>query len=263
MMAGRVQRQRLFGLLLAAVVLLAWGLLWAWAGSPWGRYLDHGDWTLSGPAAQLCRSIPGGTWLVPALLTSAAWLLMIAAMMVPSSYPLFSAFDRVASGRPDRRWLLAQLVAGYVAAWFAFGAVAHALHALLLAGVAALPWLAFHAAWIGAATVALAGAFQFSALKHRCLEKCRTPTSFVIEHWRGRAHARQAFLLGWHHGLFCVGCCWALMLLMFVVGTGSLGWMLMLAGLMAIEKNLAWGRHLSAPLGGALLAWAAWIAWTA
>ena len=64
-------------------------------------------------------------------------------------------------------------------------------------------------------------------------------------------------MLGAHHGLFCVGCCWALMLLMFALGTGSLGWMLLLAAVMAVEKNLPWGRRLSAPLGVALLAWAA------
>ena len=114
--------------------------------------------------------------------------------------------------------------------------------------------------WLGSAVIAMAGAFQFSALKHRCLDKCRTPLSFVIEHWRGAAPQREAFALGAHHGLFCVGCCWALMLLMFAVGTGSLGWMLLLAAVMAIEKNLPWGRRLSAPLGVALLGWAAVLA---
>jgi predicted metal-binding membrane protein len=66
--------------------------------------------------------------------------------------------------------------------------------------------------------------------------------------------------LGAHHGLYCLGCCWALMLLMFVVGMGSVGWMLLLGALMAAEKNLRWGRRLSAPLGLALLAWSGWIA---
>jgi predicted metal-binding membrane protein len=81
--------------------------------------------------------------------------------------------------------------------------------------------------------------------------------SFVIEHWRGRDHRRNAFRLGLRHGVFCVGCCWALMLLMFAVGTGNVGWMLALGAVMAIEKNTRWGRHLSAPLGAALLAAAA------
>jgi len=257
---GSGARERTFVPLLAALVLLAWFALWAWASSPWGRYLDHGDWTLSGPAAALCRAIPGGTWLVPALLYGSAWVLMTAAMMLPSTWPLFSAFERVLGARADRARLLALLGLGYVAVWGAFGLAAHALHGVLLAGVAALPALARRGEWIGAGVVMLAGAFQFSPLKHRCLEQCRTPMSFVMSRWRGRAPERDAFALGAHHGLFCVGCCWALMLLMFLVGAGSLGWMLVLAALMAVEKNLVWGRHLSAPLGLALLAWGAWLA---
>jgi predicted metal-binding membrane protein len=83
--------------------------------------------------------------------------------------------------------------------------------------------------------------------------------TFVVQHWRGRDQRRQALLLGIHHGLYCVGCCWALMLLMFVVGTGSVGWMLALGAVMAAEKNFPWGRRLSAPLGIGLLAWSAWI----
>ena len=243
-----------------SLVVVAWFALWAWARSPYGRYLDHGDWTVSGPAAFLCRAIPGGAIVVPAVLYGTAWILMTAAMMLPSTLPLFEAFDRVAAGRADRARLLALLGAGYVAVWGVFGLLVHALHALLLAAVAGVPALAWHGGLVGAATIALAGAFQFSRLKHRCLEQCRTPLSFVMSHWRGRAPARHAFALGAHHGLFCVGCCWALMLLMFLVGAGSLGWMLVLAALMAIEKNFAWGRHLSAPLGVALLAWGALLA---
>jgi predicted metal-binding membrane protein len=111
-------------------------------------------------------------------------------------------------------------------------------------------------AWIiGCGILMLAGAYQFMPLKYACLEKCRTPLSFITAYWQGR-HARgQAFRLGLRHGLFCVGCCWSLMLLMFVVGVGSLGWMLVLGALMALEKNLPWGRRLSAPLGALLLGW--------
>ncbi len=101
----------------------------------------------------------------------------------------------------------------------------------------------------------LAGAFQFSSLKYRCLEKCRAPLSFLSQHWRGTGQSAQALLLGAHHGLFCIGCCWALMLLMFAVGTGNVGWMMGLGAIMAIEKNVSWGRRLSTPLGVGLLAW--------
>jgi predicted metal-binding membrane protein len=250
------RHRRLFLVVLAALIALAWLALWAWGRSPYGRYLDHDDWTATGPAAFLCRVVPGGYVVVPVLLYGAAWILMTAAMMLPTTLPLFDAFDRLTARRADHGRLLALLGLGYMMVWGAFGMLAHALHSALLSLIGSVPTLAWHGWLIGAVTIALAGAFQFSSLKHRCLERCRTPLSFVIEHWRGQAQARHAFALGAHHGLFCVGCCWALMLLMFALGTGSLGWMLLLAALMAIEKNVRWGRRLSTPLGAALLAWA-------
>ena len=253
------RHRRVFVPLLAGLVLLAWLALWAWARSPYGRYLDHGDWTLSGPAAALCRAIPAGSIVVPAAMYAVAWVLMTAAMMLPSTFPLFDAFDRVTSARPDRLRLLALFGVGYVGAWGVFGVLAHGLHEAMLRWIDAVPVLGARSWMIGAATLAAAGAFQFSRLKHRCLDKCRTPRSFVIQHWRGLAPQRNAFALGVHHGVFCIGCCWALMMLMFVVGAGSLGWMLLLAAVMAVEKNLPWGRRLSTPLGLALLAWAAWV----
>ncbi len=130
---------------------------------------------------------------------------------------------------------------------------AHSLDWLVHESVARSPWLAVHGWVLGAGVIAAAGIFQFTDLKYRCLEKCRTPFSFITQHWSGRAHRWQSFLLGAHHGAFCVGCCWALMLLMFVVGTGSIGWMLLLGAIMAVEKNMPWGKKISTPLGVALL----------
>lgn len=254
---GAGRHRRVFLPILAALVALAWAALWAWARSPYARYLEHEDWTASGPAAFLCRAVPAGDVVVPLVLYAAAWILMTAAMMLPTTLPLFNTFDRLTAQRADHGRLLVLLGLGYMAVWGAFGLLAHVLHSAVLALLARMPTLAWHGWLIGAAVIALAGAFQFSSLKHRCLEKCRTPLTFVIEHWRGQAQARLAFALGAHHGLFCVGCCWALMLLMFAVGTGSLGWMLLLAAVMAIEKNFSWGRRLSAPLGVALLGWSA------
>jgi predicted metal-binding membrane protein len=251
---NRQRHRRVLLPVLAGIVALAWFALWAWARSPYGRYLEHGDWTVSGPAAALCGWVPGGEVVVPLALSGAGWLLMIAAMMLPSTLPLFDVFDRIAAARPDRGRLLWMLGLGYGAVWALFGLVAHGLHALLLAAVAASPLLAWHAGLFGAATLALAGAFQFTALKRRCLEECRTPTSFVMRHWHAGGGPAAAFRLGARHGVFCVGCCWALMLLMFLVGAGSLGWMLVLGAVMAIEKNFAWGRHLGTPLGVVLIA---------
>jgi predicted metal-binding membrane protein len=245
----------LIGLLLGG----AWLVLWLWAASPYARYLDHGAWLRTGVAGALCQALPAGELLLPALLYTGGWLLMTAAMMLPTALPLLEIFRRTIASRADRYWLLILLIAGYLAVWGAFGLIAHLADLGVQALVRQSPWVTFNAWTIGAAALALAGLFQFSALKYRCLEQCRTPFAFVARHWRGESASREALMLGAHHGLYCVGCCWALMLLMFVVGTGSVGWMLLLGAVMAVEKNLPWGRRLSAPLGLALLAWSGWI----
>ena len=240
--------------LLCGLIALAWFALALWDFSPYGRYLAHGDSFEIGALAEICRALPQGTIVVPALIYAASWLLMSAAMMLPTTLPLIAIFRRLTAARADRNVLVALVILGYLVVWGAFGLTVHLIDALIHLLVRLSPWLTLNGWAMGAAVLAVAGAFQFSALKYRCLDKCRTPLSFVIEHWRGRAERRQALALGLHHGLFCVGCCWAIMLLMFVIGTGSLGWMLMLAAVMAVEKNMPWGRRLSAPLGVALLA---------
>jgi predicted metal-binding membrane protein len=247
---------RALGALLLALSVLAWAILWWWSASPYSRYLVHGGWSDLALVAALCRALPQGSIVVPALLHALAWVLMIAAMMLPTTYPLLALFRRIVAARSDRRALLALLLAGFVAVWFAFGLVAHAADEALQWSVLQSPRLVTHGWIVGAIVLAGAGAFQFSALKYRCLEQCHTPFSFIMARWHGRAPRREAWRIGVDHGLFCLGCCWALMLLMFVVGTGNVGWMLVLAGVMAAEKNLPWGRRLRTPLGLGLLGWA-------
>jgi predicted metal-binding membrane protein len=240
-----------------ALITLSWVTLLAWESSPYGRYLDHGDWTALGLAGAFCASLPAGTIVLPALLYAGGWGLMSSAMMLPTALPLIRLFDRMIATHPQRTVLHTLLIAGYLLAWGGFGLLAHALDAGLHAALARSVWLATHA-WIpGAAVLGIAGGFQFSRLKYRCLDACRSPLAFLNSHWRGPQPRREAFGLGLAHGLYCVGCCWALMLLMFLVGTGSVGWMLLLGLVMAIEKNHPWGRHLARPLGAGLLAGAA------
>lgn len=236
---------------------LAWFALWLLERSPYGRYLRHEPWDTPWLRDGICRILPAGDVLVPGLVHVAGWTVMTAAMMLPTTLPLLEIFRRLTARRSDRRPLMGWLVTGYLGIWSLFGIAVHLLDFSLHALVRGSPWLTFNAWVFGAGALGLAGLFQFSALKYRCLDRCRTPLGFVIEHWRGDSARRQAVLLGVRHGMFCVGCCWALMLLMFAVGTGSIGWMLVLGALMAAEKNLPWGRRLSAPLGVALLGWAA------
>src|SRR5438874_6419934 len=241
--------------LVAALSLGAWGVLAVWSASPYVRYLEHGGWDRLDALTALCRSLPRGEFVVPAALYGFAWLLMIAAMMLPTTLPLLGIFNRVTGSRPDAGALLARVIGGYAVAWLGFGLLAHGLDSALHVAASNIDWLIGRGELAGAAILAAAGAFQFSALKYRCLERCRTPFAFINERWHGRRPAYEAFRIGFDHGVFCVGCCWALMLVMFVVGMGSLGWMLLLAAAMAAEKNLPWGRRLRTPIGLGLIAW--------
>ncbi len=252
-----MERRGAFLPVVGSLVALAWLTLALWERSPYGRYLDHGDWTAGGLAAQICRVLPDGPLLLPA----PALCRRVAADVGgddAAEHPCRCSRFSAASAAPgsDRHLLMALVVAGYLGVWLLFGIAARGLD-LAAHGLAGGAVLAPHAWLLGATVIALAGLFELSPLKHLCLDKCRTPMSFVIQHWRGSAHRRQALLLGVHHGAFCVGCCWAIMLVMLVVGMGNVGLMLMLGAIMAIEKNVTWGARMSTPLGAALLCWAA------
>jgi predicted metal-binding membrane protein len=241
--------------LVAALSIAAWGTLAGWSASPYARYLDHGGWGEPGLLAALCRSLPQGEFAILALLYPLAWLLMITAMMLPTTLPLLAIFSRMTASRPDADALLARVGLGYAVAWLGFGLLAHGLDSLLHLAAANSGWLVGRGELVGALVLVGAGAFQFSALKYRCLERCQAPFAFVTSRWHGHHPYREALRVGLDHGLFCIGCCWALMLVMFVVGMGNLGWMLVVAAAMAAEKNLPWGRRLRAPLGVGLIAW--------
>lgn len=251
------QHPRLFLGLWATLFALAWATLWIWQHSPWGRYLDHGDWTRAGVAQSLCASLPAGEWLVPLSFYAGGWLLMSAAMMLPTALPLMHRFRAMTRPRGDGLRLMTLLVVGYLAVWLGFGVLAHLLDLAVHRGATRVDWLVFNGWAIGAGVIAIAGLFQFSRLKDFCLERCRAPMGFVLRHWRGPHPHRAALAIGLNHGLYCVGCCWALMLLMFVTGTASVGWMLLLCIVMAAEKTLPGGARLARPIGGILIALAA------
>ncbi len=235
--------RRLFLPLVTALIALAWLTLGVWGQSPSGRYLSHHS----------LEAVRGSGLLM--LVFIAGWTLMVVAMMLPTSLPLVMLFQRLIRQREDRLTLVLLLIGGYLSIWMLFGSAIYVGDAILHEGVERLAWLSANAWAISAATLALAGLYQFTPLKYWCLDKCRSPLSFILQHWHGRAEALHAFQLGLHHGLFCLGCCWTLMLLMFAVGVGNLGWMLVLGTVMAVEKNMPWGCKLSAPLGLALIAW--------
>ncbi len=184
-----------------------------------------------------------------------AWQAMIAAMMLPSALPLVRLFARTSARQPRPGLAMGAFLGGYAAVWTAFGAVAFIGDIAVHATVDSMPWLARHDWLIAGTALALAGAFQFSSLKDACLRECRHPGAYILSHYqRG---ARGAFRLGRGHAVYCLGCCWALMLVMFGAGVANLWWMAALTGLMVYEKTAPGGRRAVPIAGAAFLALAA------
>lgn len=167
------------------------------------------------------------------------WVVMMAAMMFPSVWPMVAVYDGIRRARragPRRiTWLV---IGGYLLVWTVWGLAAFGA---IAAGRAAfgdfLPWDGA-GRWVAAGIVGLAAVYQLTPIKNACLSRCRGPLMFVMENWRpGPAGALR---MGIVHGAWCVGCCWALMVALFAVGVMSVGWMAFIAGLIAIEKLLPW-----------------------
>jgi predicted metal-binding membrane protein len=184
-----------------------------------------------------------------------AWQLMIVAMMLPSALPMVRGFMAVAVDQPRPAAVVAAFLGGYATVWTVFGAAAFAGDVVVHHTVDAWPWLHEHAWLIAGGTLGIAGAFQFSSLKDRCLTECRHPGAFLLRYYRRGTGA--AFALGARHGLFCVGCCWALMLVMFGAGIANLWWMAALTALMVYEKTAPSGNRAVPVAGIALLTAAA------
>jgi predicted metal-binding membrane protein len=230
--------------LTGSLALGAWGAIVAWGASPWARFADHGGTATLPPPTAL------GVFVV-------AWVVMLAAMMLPTTTGLVAAFAVVVGRRHDRRRLLAALFTGYLGIWVAVGAAFFVADGALHG--ADRRWgLVEERGWLLLAlALGVAGAYQFSAGKRRCLTRCRSPHGLLLTRWRGRAPVAEAGRIGIEHGWSCIGCCWALMLVAFAVGSGSLGWMLALTAAMTLEKTGRSGGSWSGPIGIVLLVTAA------
>lgn len=181
--------------------------------------------------------------------TFAMWFVMMVGMMTPSVTPTVLLFDRInRPGHPDSPYTrTACFVAGYLAVWLAFSVIATWLQIELIAagwidamGVSAHP--------LGTAAVLFAvGVYQWLPAKAACLEHCRAPAEFLVA--AHRPGARGAFRMGLHHGLYCLGCCWLLMGLLFVGGVMNLVWVAAISALVIAEKLLAHGQWLHRFIG--------------
>jgi predicted metal-binding membrane protein len=180
----------------------------------------------------------------------AMWVIMMGAMMLPSAAPMvlsFAALNRKGAGRS--RTLL--FIGAYLALWAAFGGAATILQWGLQSFGWITPMIVSTSVGLSATLLLIAGVFQFSPLKRACLRACRSPLGFLISDWR------QGLAGAWHmgvrHGLYCLGCCWALMTLLSVGGAMNLPWIAALASLVAIEKLAPRGQLIAQLLGGAMI----------
>jgi len=197
--------------------------------------------------------------LVALFVFLACWQVMTVGMMMPSSMPM--VYMIVHAGRQQSRphAVPGAFLAGYAVVWTVFALVAFLGDTQIHWLVDHWPWLDTHSWVIGATTFAIAGIFQFSPLKGRCLKQCRSPFGFFVRSYRKGVGA--AWRLGLRHGTFCLGCCWALMLVMFGIGVGSLMSMALLTGVMVVEKTYPGGQRMSPVIGFVLLGLSAlWLA---
>ncbi len=195
--------------------------------------------------------------LADALLAVAMWAVMMVAMMLPSATPMvlvFIAVNRTRRGTGGGRYVDTGLfVLGYLVLWGLFSvAAAGAQWALRRAALFSDDVLAV-TPLIGSAILIGAGVYQLTPLKYACLSRCQTPFGFLVTEWRdGRA---GALAMGVRHGLFCIGCCWVLMALLFAGGIMNLVWIAAIASFVLLEKVVSTRRIVTWSAGGALIGW--------
>lgn len=172
-----------------------------------------------------------------------AWVVMMAAMMFPSIWPMVSVYATVQRRRRDAgkaasAGATALFVVGYLAVWTAAGLAAYGLfEGLRSLSIDAFSWDR-GGRYLAGGVILLAAVYQLTPLKYACLRRCRGPLGFLIESWRdGRVGALR---MGFAHGAWCLGCCWALMAALFALGVMSIGWMILVAALIALEKLAPW-----------------------
>jgi predicted metal-binding membrane protein len=247
-----VKRDRfvvMFGL--AGVMALAWAYLWHLAA-------DMDAMAALGEA--MVRSRPLAWTDVDFILTFLMWSVMMVGMMLPGAAPMILLFASVNRKRREAGGPFVStglFASGYATAWsgFSLGAtlLQWALHSVGLLS----PMMAGTTAVFGGAVLMAAGVYQWTPLKNACLRHCQTPLSFVMSHWRDGNLG--AYRMGLQHGVFCVGCCWVLMALLFVGGVMNLFWVAGLAVFVFVEKMAPPGPWPPRLVGTALFAWGGWI----
>jgi predicted metal-binding membrane protein len=188
------------------------------------------------------------------------WAVMMVAMMVPSATPMiltFAAINRVRRAHQRPFVSTGVFLVGYVAVWGGFSLAAALAQGGLHGASLLVPGTSSAIPYVGGALLVAAGVFQWSRLKYVCLTACRTPANFLASEWREGTGG--ALVMGLRHGVYCLGCCWLLMALLFVLGVMNLLWVAALAAFVLAEKVAPGGIWISRVTGVVLAAWGVWV----
>ncbi len=252
-------------IVVAALVIIA---ALAWADILW---LAH-DMAMDGMDMTGFRMIPAGQGLMMPTAAPwqplefayvfAMWAVMMIGMMTPSVTPVVLLYARVGrqavgSGHPfaASSWF----ACGYLIAWLAFSIAATSAQWVLERAALLTPMMENTNDKLGAVVLIAAGFYQWTPLKEACLSYCQAPLNFIMRHGGFRSDAGGALKLGIRHGFYCIGCCWALMLLLFVGGVMNVLWIAILSGLVLLEKLVPFGKLIPRLAGCAFIAGAAWL----
>jgi predicted metal-binding membrane protein len=239
----------------AAVLLGVAAASWAWivvmARDMYGPMTGASAWMMT---------LRWDAWHV--VLLWAMWTVMMAGMMLPSAAPfvlLYGAMARRSDQQSPAAVRIYALAAGYLAAWAAFSVGATVLQRVMASALLVTPMMEAGSSRVAGALLVLAGAYQLTPVKGACVTTCQSPLGFLMSRWR--AGTAGAFRMGVEHGVHCVGCCWALMLLLFAGGVMNLTVILALTLVVAFEKLGPGGLFWTRVIGVALIAAGLWQLW--
>lgn len=255
-----VRKQLSFMTILLALIIGAWAIVIIQAHSM-GTSMGIGTGESNGSMENMGQKVMTGMadleWsLSDGWMFFSSWTVMMAAMMLPSAMPMLLLFARVRNARGAVRsthlptWIFG---GGYLIVWAMVGLGIYAV--ILLGSRIAISFSSMGQVELApiafGATLVAAGAYQLTPLKRTCLGHCRSPLGYLIEHWHDGQFG--AFRMGLHHGVYCLGCCWALFAVMVAAGVMSLGWMIVLSLVVFAEKVFPFGRHTAGGVGVMLI----------
>jgi predicted metal-binding membrane protein len=246
---------------LAVLTLLAW-LHLVWLADD----MAMGDMDMTGyrmiPAGQALMMPASSPWQpIEFAYVFVMWVVMMIGMMTPSVTPMILVYARVGRRAAERGPFasVAWFASGYFLAWIAFSLVATSLQWALERAALLTPMMTGASHVVGGALLILAGLYQWTPLKDVCLSQCQAPLGFILSHGGFPGTATGSLALGFRHGLYCLGCCWALMVLLFALGVMNLIWIAALAILVLLEKVAPSGRVIARIAGIVSFAGGVWM----